>query len=57
MQLLLFFMPICEFNITFISNFIGKNDAVYFLKICFTCSLLYKNYIFCSFLFLILLEK
>ena len=51
------FRPICEFNFTFISNFIGENVFVYFifyfLKICFTCALLYKNYIFFYFPYLI----
>ena len=50
MQLLLFFRPICEFNFTFISNFIGENVAVYlfyfyFLKLCFTrCLIIQKLY-------------
>ena len=51
-----FFRLICEFNFTFISNFISENAVVYlfiYLKICFTCALLYKNYIFFYFPYLI----
>ena len=50
-----FFRPICEFNFIFIYNFIGENATVYFLflKFCFTCALLYKNYIFFYFPYLI----